>query len=127
MGEWIRGFTVARAQHYRSLGKMHDKEPVQAILHRTVFQMSCSCLARRLGIGGHGRVESSSQRGSKENRNGSGTEGGEESLKHYNGIFSWEGNIVYSPGKKETEGAGALLLRMAGSMGKRFYNERGKR
>lgn len=78
MGEWIRGFTVARAQHYRSLGKMHDKEPVQAILHRTVFQMSCSCLARRLGIGGHGWVESSSQRGSKENRNGSGTEGGKK-------------------------------------------------
>lgn len=52
---------------------------------------------------------------------------GEKSRKHYNGIFSWEGNIVYSPGKKETEGAGALLLRMAGSMGKRFYNERGKR
>lgn len=65
--------------------------------------------------------------GQKKTEMGVGRKGGEESLKHYNGIFSWEGNIVYSPGKKETEGAGALLLRMAGSMGKRFYNERGKR
>ena len=57
--------------------------------------------------------------GSKENKNGSGVEGKKrKSSKHYNGIFSWEGNIVSSSGKKETEGAGALLLRKAGSLGK---------
>ena len=57
--------------------------------------------------------------GSKENKNGSGIEGKKrKSSQYYDGIFSWEGNIVSSSGKKETEGAGALLLRMAGSLGK---------
>lgn len=41
-----------------------------------------------------------------------------KSSKYYNGIFSWEGNTVSNSGKKETEGAGALLLRRAGSLGK---------
>lgn len=57
--------------------------------------------------------------GSKENKNGSGMEEKKrENSKYYNGIFSWEENIVSSSGKKETEGAGALLLRKAGSLGK---------
>lgn len=57
--------------------------------------------------------------GSKENKNGSGMEGKKrKSSKYYNGIFSWEGDIVFSSGKKETEGAGVPLLRKAESLGK---------
>lgn len=58
--------------------------------------------------------------GSKGNKNGSGMEEGKKrkTSKYNSGIFSWEGNIVSSSGKKETEGVGALLLRKAGSLGK---------
>lgn len=58
--------------------------------------------------------------GQKETKTGAGwkRERKRKNSKYYSGIFSWEGNIVSSSGKKETEGAGALLLRKAGSLGK---------
>ena len=78
-------------------------------------------MASRLGIGEHGWVESSSQCATGVKRNKKWERDGREKIKsskYYNGIFSWEGNIVSSSGKKETEGAGVLLLRKAESLGK---------
>jgi len=68
---------VVKAQCYWSWSNVRSKEPVQLFLCRTTFWTSCSCLARRHGVGGQGWVDSSSQCGSKENRNGSGM-GGEK-------------------------------------------------
>lgn len=57
--------------------------------------------------------------GSKENKNGSGVEGKKiKRSKYYDGIFSWEGNIVSSSGKKETRGGWGAAIENGWEPGK---------
>lgn len=83
-----------------------------------------------LTISGHGWVVSSSQcvTGVKRKQNRSGVEEGKKrkTSKYYSGIFSWEGNIVSSSGKKRNRGGWGTATEKGWEPGKSTCMREGK-